>query len=153
VLARQRVPQLDGVAELRWAGGNVSMSRWRGDDPVRRTAPRNDVVGFDDINTAHFAAVPRHAEHAHVIEDAAPLDFTEVNPGLAPLDALAEARRCFNCAVCNECELCMIFCPDVAITRHTGGSGFDIDLDYCKGCGVCAMECPRGAIVMTREGR
>ena len=68
------------------------------------------------------------------------------------MQALEEARRCLNCGVCNQCELCLILCPDVAITRQAGGTGFDIDLNYCKGCGVCAMECPRGAIVMTREG-
>jgi len=27
-----------------------------------------------------------------------------------------------------------------------------VAMEYCKGCGVCAEECPRGAIVMTREG-
>ncbi|MGD8279446.1 MAG: 4Fe-4S binding protein, partial [Gemmatimonadota bacterium] len=63
-----------------------------------------------------------------------------------------EARRCLNCGVCNQCELCLIFCSDVAISRRADGTGFDIDLEYCKGCGVCAEECPRGAIVMEREG-
>lgn len=146
------VPALDGVAELRWSSGNISMSRWRGDDPVQRTEPRNEVVGFASLNMAHFAPAARHVERIGAVADAA-LDFSEVSLGLAPLDVLAEARRCFNCAVCNQCELCVIFCPDVAITRQPDGKRFDIDLDYCKGCGVCALECPRGAIVMTREGR
>jgi NADPH-dependent glutamate synthase beta subunit-like oxidoreductase len=149
--AGEPVPVLDGIAELRWSGGNASMSRWRGDDPVPRTDPANEVVGFDAINTAHFARVERHAEHVAGNGERA-LDFSEVNLGLTPVEALEEARRCFNCAVCNECELCLIFCPDVAITRQPEGHGFDIDLNYCKGCGICAMECPRGAIVMTREG-
>ncbi|MHA1683533.1 MAG: 4Fe-4S binding protein, partial [Promethearchaeota archaeon] len=26
-----------------------------------------------------------------------------------------------------------------------------IDLDYCKGCGICASECPHGAIEMVEE--
>jgi len=26
-----------------------------------------------------------------------------------------------------------------------------IDLDFCKGCGLCAAECPCGAIEMTPE--
>jgi formate dehydrogenase (NADP+) beta subunit len=146
------VPPLEGIAELRWAGGNVSMSRWRGDDPVERTDPRNDVVGFDGMNMAHFGHVPRGTRSTWWRGTVRPLDFAEVNLGLTPMEALEEARRCFNCAVCNECELCLIFCPDVAITRQPEGHGFDIDLNYCKGCGVCAMECPRGAIVMTREG-
>jgi Pyruvate/2-oxoacid:ferredoxin oxidoreductase delta subunit len=26
-----------------------------------------------------------------------------------------------------------------------------IDMDYCKGCGICAHECPKGAIEMVIE--
>jgi pyruvate ferredoxin oxidoreductase delta subunit len=26
-----------------------------------------------------------------------------------------------------------------------------IDYDYCKGCGLCAYECPADAIVMIKE--
>jgi Pyruvate/2-oxoacid:ferredoxin oxidoreductase delta subunit len=29
--------------------------------------------------------------------------------------------------------------------------GFEFNLDYCKGCGICAQECPCGAIQMTPE--
>ena len=28
---------------------------------------------------------------------------------------------------------------------------YKIDLDYCKGCGLCAAECPCGAIMMEPE--
>jgi pyruvate ferredoxin oxidoreductase delta subunit len=28
---------------------------------------------------------------------------------------------------------------------------FDIDLDYCKGCGICEHECPRHAIKLELE--
>jgi len=27
----------------------------------------------------------------------------------------------------------------------------EIDLDFCKGCGLCAAECPCGALEMTPE--
>jgi 2-oxoacid:acceptor oxidoreductase delta subunit (pyruvate/2-ketoisovalerate family) len=132
---------------LRWGKGQVSMSRWRDDDPVRRTNPTNDVVDVAALQLAHFPAVPRNLDRWRE----GWIDFGEVNLGIDLEEAVAEARRCFNCAVCNDCELCLILCPDVAITRREGG-GFEIDLDHCKGCGVCAEECPRGAIVMTREG-
>jgi 2-oxoacid:acceptor oxidoreductase delta subunit (pyruvate/2-ketoisovalerate family) len=141
-------PSTDDQAALRWGGdGQVSMARWRGDDPVRRTNPTNEVVDIAELQLAHFERVPRHEEEWRV--DSA--DFGEVNLGLDMERAVAEARRCFNCGVCNDCELCLIYCPDAAITRREGG-GFEIDLSYCKGCGLCAEECPRGAIVMTREG-
>lgn len=51
---------------------------------------------------------------------------------------------------CNKCKLCWIYCPDnsrVEIETH-----YDVDLDYCKGCGICAHECPKKAIEMKLEG-
>lgn len=130
--------------------GNVSATRWRHDDPVRREAPVNDVVAFEQLNVNHFDHAPRHRDQ-HLSLGELNTGFDEVNHGLSHDAALAEARRCFNCGVCNECELCLIFCPDVAISRRPEG-GFTIDMEYCKGCGVCAAECPRGAMVMTKEG-
>jgi Pyruvate/2-oxoacid:ferredoxin oxidoreductase delta subunit len=43
-------------------------------------------------------------------------------------------------------------CPDNAIVKLGPGRGFHIDLDYCKGCGICSSECPCGAIAMVDEG-
>jgi Pyruvate/2-oxoacid:ferredoxin oxidoreductase delta subunit len=31
------------------------------------------------------------------------------------------------------------------------GMRFEFNLDYCKGCGICAQECPCGAIQMISE--
>jgi len=138
-------------AELRLGRlGNVSMTRWRGDDPVARHNATNDVVPFEDLNLEHFAPAPRHPDRE--TDPAGSLGFVEVNRGLTRQAARAEARRCFNCGVCNRCELCLIFCPDVAISRSADGTGFDIAYEYCKGCGICNAECPRGAMMMTREG-
>jgi NADPH-dependent glutamate synthase beta subunit-like oxidoreductase len=142
----------DVPSSLRFGGtGNVSMTRWRGDDPVRRAAPVNEVVGFDRINLEHFAAAPRHAERSRP-GASAPTDFAEVNLGLGTEEALAEAGRCFGCGVCNQCEVCLIFCGDMAIRYSADGGGLEVALEHCKGCGICAAECPRGAITMTREG-
>ncbi len=139
------------IGELRFGPeGNVSATRWRDDDPVLRVDPVNEVVRFEAINPAHFEHAARHADRLRPAHDSRH-DFGEANLGLAREDALAEARRCFNCGVCNGCEVCLVFCPDVAISRRSDGR-FDIAYDYCKGCGVCAEECPRGSIVMTREG-
>jgi 2-oxoacid:acceptor oxidoreductase delta subunit (pyruvate/2-ketoisovalerate family) len=77
--------------------------------------------------------------------------LAEANLGLAPAEALAEAKRCLNCGVCNDCEVCLIVCPDVAIHRHAE-HGYSLSYKYCKGCGLCVQECPRGAMTMTREG-
>ena len=31
------------------------------------------------------------------------------------------------------------------------GNRYEIDLDYCKGCGICATECPVGAVDVLAE--
>ncbi len=42
---------------------------------------------------------------------------------------------------CIQCLLCWVFCPDSAIlVKDEKVEG--IDLRYCKGCGICANECP-----------
>jgi len=144
-------PDAVELGELRLGtDGNLSLTRWTEEDPVTRTNPVNEVVRPADLNLAHFQHAPRNEDRTRPAYESRH-DFAETNLGLARDEALAEARRCFNCGVCNGCEVCLVFCPDVAISRRTDGR-FDIDYDYCKGCGVCAEECPRGAIVMTREG-
>jgi 2-oxoacid:acceptor oxidoreductase delta subunit (pyruvate/2-ketoisovalerate family) len=77
--------------------------------------------------------------------------FTEVVGGLDASTALYEARRCLSCGNCFECDNCYGMCPDNAITKLGPGLRFTIDLDYCKGCGICAAECPAGAITMEPE--
>jgi len=42
---------------------------------------------------------------------------------------------------CIHCLFCWIYCPDSAIIVE-GGKMKGIDLEHCKGCGICAQECP-----------
>ncbi len=66
--------------------------------------------------------------------------------------AVAEARRCLGSYFCDACDLCLLLCPDLCITRDEEGI-IVIDYDYCKGCGVCSAICPKGAIEMITEKR
>lgn len=77
--------------------------------------------------------------------------FDEVVGGLDEQAALDEARRCLSCGNCFECDNCYGMCPDNAIIKLGPGQRYVIDLDYCKGCGICAAECPAGAITMIPE--
>ena len=57
---------------------------------------------------------------------------------------------------CIQCLFCWIYCPDSAVlVKDEKMIGYDYD--HCKGCGVCAMECPgkkgNKAIVMEEEGK
>ncbi len=57
---------------------------------------------------------------------------------------------------CIHCLFCWVYCPDMAV-KVKDGKRADFDYDYCKGCGICELECPgkkgKKAIVMVEEGK
>lgn len=57
---------------------------------------------------------------------------------------------------CTHCLFCWLYCPDMSIDVKDGKM-VGINLDYCKGCGICALECPgkkgKKAIEMIEEGK
>ena len=77
--------------------------------------------------------------------------FDEVHVGLDEASAAFEARRCLSCGNCFECDNCYGVCPDNAVIKLGPGKRYEFDLDFCKGCGLCAKECPCGAIQMVPE--
>lgn len=54
-----------------------------------------------------------------------------------------------NRSKCCHCGTCYLFCPTGCIEDKE--AYFEADLNFCKGCGVCAAECPATAIAMVRE--
>ena len=77
--------------------------------------------------------------------------FDEIVGGLDADNALLEARRCLSCGNCFNCDNCYAVCPDNAVIKLGSGKRYKFNYDYCKGCGLCAEECPCGAIDMVRE--
>ena len=49
---------------------------------------------------------------------------------------------------CTTCMTCVLFCPDGAIKWHPELGKIQFDFSFCKGCGICANECPTKAIIM-----
>lgn len=59
-------------------------------------------------------------------------------------------RPIVNKEKCINCFTCFIFCPDSSILVKDGKmAGFD--MEHCKGCGICANECPVKCIEMKPE--
>jgi len=52
---------------------------------------------------------------------------------------------------CTKCDLCYEYCPDSCISKTEEYP--EIDYEYCKGCGICAYECPKDAIYLIPEAR
>jgi NADPH-dependent glutamate synthase beta subunit-like oxidoreductase len=103
-----------------------------------------------DLNTWYYADAP-HRVRPRLEAARRAGGFEEVVGGLDAGTALFEARRCLSCGNCFECDNCYGMCPDNAVVKLGPGKGFAIDLDHCKGCGICAAECPAGAIAMVEE--
>ncbi len=132
----------DSVRRSRQGKGGVSMSRYKGG---AADGEGQKPAAFADLNPAYFS------RRSRTVREKAPAamrtgDFREISPGLSPAAALDEAKRCFNCGVCNLCHNCYLYCPDLAISARPDGAGYAINYDYCKGCCICVEECPRGAI-------
>lgn len=115
-----------------------------------RPASRHEIASFDKLNTWYYGEAPKTMRP--VLELARRTStFEEVVQGLDETNALYEARRCLSCGNCFECDNCYGVCPDNAVIKLGPGKGFKFNYDFCKGCGVCATECPCGAITMTPE--
>ena len=106
------------------------------------------IVSYDDINLDYFSRTPR-VESETLSINKLMNSFDEIEATFTINQAMEETRRCFNCGICNACDNCRIFCPEIAVILQ--GAKRQINLDYCKGCGICVFECPRSAMDLEEE--
>jgi 2-oxoacid:acceptor oxidoreductase delta subunit (pyruvate/2-ketoisovalerate family) len=114
--------------------------------------PEPELAGFDALNAWYYSDAPKTVRpHLETIRRQS--TFDEVVGGLDETTALYEARRCMSCGSCFACDNCYGVCPDNAVIKldPTGSYAYEIDYEFCKGCGLCAEECPCGAIEMVPE--
>jgi 2-oxoacid:acceptor oxidoreductase delta subunit (pyruvate/2-ketoisovalerate family) len=117
---------------------------------VPAVAAKHAPASFERINTWYYSDAPKTVRPQLEIARRTS-SFDEVQGGLTEDNALFEARRCLSCGNCFECDNCYGVCPDNAVIKLGAGNRFQFNYDYCKGCGVCAAECPCGAIEMVPE--
>jgi formate dehydrogenase beta subunit len=148
-------------------GGAGSMSRAVGDGrraaaaiarEVRGEAQpegeaRPPVVGMERLNLHYYEHAPRPQEA--VLPVAERTADAEIERGLSREQVSGEGTRCLSCGNCMACDNCWTLCPDSAVlkTRElaSDGSHYVFDYDFCKGCGLCANECPVGYIAMAED--
>jgi len=112
--------------------------------------PKHELAPFDKLNTYYYSDAPKMVSPVlDLIRRQS--TFDEVQGALDETNALFEARRCLSCGNCFECDNCYGVCPDNAVIKLGPGKRFEFNYDYCKGCGLCAAECPCGAIKMLPE--
>ena len=84
----------------------------------------------------------------HRLPDKISTDFLAQAENTVDEEAVLEAGRCLSCGTCNLCQSCVLGCPDACCRLDEGEGKIVIDLYHCKGCGICAYECPRGVLIM-----
>jgi NADPH-dependent glutamate synthase beta subunit-like oxidoreductase/Pyruvate/2-oxoacid:ferredoxin oxidoreductase delta subunit len=104
------------------------------------------TVEYSQLNTLVYrTSTPNYGDTQSPESRAA--NFAEITAALKKEKAIEEAKRCFNCGRCVECDLCYFLCPDISIFKGLK-KGYEVDKDYCKGCSICAVTCPRHVIEM-----
>jgi 2-oxoacid:acceptor oxidoreductase delta subunit (pyruvate/2-ketoisovalerate family) len=147
---------LNSLAELEniaiGTGSAVSFSRYtQHNSPGSPRRNEKKVVDHSQIVFDYFEKRPPiHSEPIPPNERI--LSFSPTHLGFDSTQAQQESERCMHCGRCTECDNCLIFCPDMSVSKtKTNESGYAVDYDYCKGCGICFSECPRHAITMVEE--
>jgi len=132
-------------------GEGPSLSAFRYLHPEERKMNPH-VVAFEELNMDYFEPSKRQKEGKGLAKKRIK-GFGEVTSTLTEDRAVKEAERCFSCGTCNECENCYVFCPDASVIKTGERFSHQVDYDFCKGCGICLSECPRGAISLIEEAR
>jgi NADPH-dependent glutamate synthase beta subunit-like oxidoreductase len=129
----------------------LGIDAWLAHRELAGASPRRPVE-LAQLNTWYFTDAA-HISRPRVEPAERRTDFREVVSGLDDDAAVHEAQRCMSCGSCLACDNCYGVCPDNAVIKlePTRAYAYAIDLDHCKGCGLCAHECPSGAIAMFPE--
>ena len=117
---------------------------------VESELAQQPVVFSRELNTYYYQPVKRYEKEARSIHMRLK-GFKEVYPPFDRDDIIVEAERCFSCGLCFDCGNCFMYCPDNAVKKSKTAGFYEFDYDFCKGCGLCAKECPCHYIQMTLE--
>lgn len=108
------------------------------------------TVLFEELNKSYYTHNRRNRAR-EIAPDARTYNYSEIVTGLKAASVIREAGRCFHCGRCDECGNCHVFCPDGAVVRNPDTRELSFDYEHCKGCGICAAECPRATIDFSNQ--
>ncbi|HZL63524.1 MAG TPA: FAD-dependent oxidoreductase, partial [Thermoleophilia bacterium] len=90
------------------------------DDSMDEAKPEDDVLA----KTSVMARMPM----PHLPGAARKITWDEVNSGFSEEKAVAEAKRCLNCAICSECMECVRACGPGALLHGERDKELDVEV-------------------------
>ena len=132
----------------------------RAEFAVHNYEDRSDgqIVKHTELYKGHFPYVAREVrDEVHIEGDNVLGNFEERIIAYSEEQAQKEGERCMSCGMCFECDNCVIYCPQDAVSRvkksdRTIGRYVETDYSKCIGCHICADVCPTGYIQMGLGG-
>jgi NADPH-dependent glutamate synthase beta subunit-like oxidoreductase/ferredoxin len=138
---------VDAIASGQRAAQAIRSHLEGGDLPAEEGA-EDAPIEADGLNLDYFERSP--ASPPPELEGERRLaGFEEVVGSLGEEGFRRELGRCFVCGTCDQCDVCWTFCPEPAVAGAL--RDYAVDYQHCKGCGICAVECPRGALTLELE--
>ncbi len=114
----------------------------------------SQIIKHTELFKGHFAFEKREVrDEVHISADDVLGNFEERIIAYSEEQAQKEGERCMSCGMCFECDNCVIYCPQDAVSRvkkadRTVGRYVQTDYTRCIGCHICADVCPTGYIKM-----
>ena len=90
------------------------------DESMDEARPEDDVLAK--------TAVMARMQMPHLPGAARKVTWDEVNTGFSEEQAVAEAKRCLNCAICSECMECVRACGPGALLHGERDKEMDLDV-------------------------
>lgn len=117
-------------------------------------------TAFHDSENLQMQKLSGKLEHQKSVKPSSNLTEIIAEPGSTMRNLTGTWRNfkpVFNHEICINCAKCDLSCPDgciLEITTETNSKGKhfrEVDLNYCKGCGICVEGCPVKAISLVLE--
>ncbi|NOZ23841.1 MAG: FAD-dependent oxidoreductase, partial [Planctomycetes bacterium] len=125
----------------------------RAAENIHRYLRGEELIAFPKLEPAHYDEVGTDVEKAARVHQPMPdareriKTFDEVRENFTEEQAKAEAERCLNCAVCSECQQCVIACKPEAILHGEQ----DEELEISAGAtGLRGVRCPHPGRIRLR---
>jgi len=104
-----------------------SIHRYLQGEALARPERGLPVVPYEEVDLRRARKEAR-ASMPKLAPETRRTDFAEVELGFSEEQAIAEARRCLNCAVCSECRQCVTACQARAIDHDMQDEIVDLEV-------------------------